>query len=599
MSVIPQVFIEKWLAECINVEHEPFDDVITMVSNESASKLKKVIDRGGYGVFGVLNSSIAGMRIVAHRLWVEPIKFDEFTNQDAKVSDYYSNGVMNSIINLENFESKKEEIAEMTREVESGNTRPKKKKAAARPKPSILDEPAIEAEPTAELEEIPENNSELFQHIDKIASKHPGKFCDGVTDEKQKECFIIGWSGDSLENIQNEIPALADALDKNIIYTDDKSIYKELMEFAGINDGSTLIITSFKHHKDVHEKENIVNGVCFNEQFSSQYSYTKDINYFDRVFRDTFTNVIFAFQKDCTIYTSLNFTNNKCKGMILEHLKLSLTLPYQDIVDGDRQLYEALLKTTEENYLKTSVEDATKILRDLKVKRDEFEAEYKRRMDEALRSCRKFNDHKEQVENFDEEKMVERKRAEAMTVFKEVADLDKVKNITFDDNGYIHIYTHNIYVVDERTFDASKDPEGKTGTWHDIGTFDIRIKMFSGSYSERSTITIYNTKHQIKAYSNDRMQAPHVFKEGNMCHGNVSQQLINAYGKKDLFTMVMTVLLFLQSANTSDAAGKHVDKWPKVSYDVATGKESNNPFGEITEVEQELNEELDIPLIVN
>jgi lysozyme family protein len=64
------------------------------------------------------------------------------------------------------------------------------------------------------------------------------------------------------------------------------------------------------------------------------------------------------------------------------------------------------------------------------------------------------------------------------------------------------------------------------------------------------------------------MQAPHVFQDGHICHGTLAIGMTNAYKKRDLYQLVLQLILFLQQANTDDAAGKYVNCWPEISEEM-------------------------------
>jgi hypothetical protein len=138
----------------------------------------------------------------------------------------------------------------------------------------------------------------------------------------------------------------------------------------------------------------------------------------------------------------------------------------------------------------------------------------------------------------------------------------------------VNVYTKNIYAKDERS-----------KKWHDIGTFHIKIGMHSNTYDIQNTVIIKNTKHQIKAFSDHQMQAPHVFPEGYICHGTLSSGMTNAYKKRDLYQLVFQLILFLGQANTDDAAGKYVNCWPEVSEDIVNGKLEEKSVAETKAVE--------------
>lgn len=143
--------------------------------------------------------------------------------------------------------------------------------------------------------------------------------------------------------------------------------------------------------------------------------------------------------------------------------------------------------------------------------------------------------------------------------FNRIEDLDKVSYIVAED-GILHVYTKNIYVM-----------HPVSGKWHDIGTFIISINTDASSYDTDTTVSVRNTKHLVRGYSNDYMQAPHVFNDGHMCHGNLASGVAKCYAERDFFGIIYQLIIFLSSVNIEDAAGAKIVNWPVVSEAVATG----------------------------
>jgi hypothetical protein len=136
-----------------------------------------------------------------------------------------------------------------------------------------------------------------------------------------------------------------------------------------------------------------------------------------------------------------------------------------------------------------------------------------------------------------------------------VRDLYQDKNINGlkVEGGLFKVFTDVLYVTDPRT-----------GWKHEVGKFRIDLDCAQG------LIRIYNLTRQVVAYSGQRMQAPHVFQNNQMCPGNFVETTAELFGKHDYSNLASTVIIFLQSVNTDDAAGRCVHHWPKVNDDGST-----------------------------
>jgi hypothetical protein len=175
-----------------------------------------------------------------------------------------------------------------------------------------------------------------------------------------------------------------------------------------------------------------------------------------------------------------------------------------------------------------------------------------------MESGKSMNILADQIASFDTEKFMSSKKESYLKEFVETTKIPGVSFISVD-RECVHVYTKNLYAIDERT-----------NKYHDIGTFYIKIGMVSSTYDTSNTVNITNTKHKISAYES-AMNAPHVFSNGKICHGSLAKGMVEAYARKDLFQLIYQLILFLQTANTDDSAGKYIDRWPEVSEKVALG----------------------------
>jgi hypothetical protein len=215
-------------------------------------------------------------------------------------------------------------------------------------------------------------------------------------------------------------------------------------------------------------------------------------------------------------------------------------------------IYELKRRLDKDNFIefyKSSTQNVFGEMRELYAK---YRTQYEEYMRMAMESGKQMFALMSQIENFDNDGFVKKANKEASDLYDETMTLRKVSRISID-NERVDVYTNTIFAKDDRT-----------GKMHELGTFHISINISSDKYDTSRTVKIKNTKHSINAYE-EGMNAPHVFNSGSICHGNLAQGMIQAYAKRDIYQLVLQLILFLQSANTDDAAGKYVNRWPMVS----------------------------------
>ena len=138
---------------------------------------------------------------------------------------------------------------------------------------------------------------------------------------------------------------------------------------------------------------------------------------------------------------------------------------------------------------------------------------------------------------------VEAKYAEE---FDRLAELPHVIRVAMDGNK-IQVFTDRIYVE-------------HAGNRYDIG--DFRLEVFTDG--SNGGVLMHNLTRRVDAY-NRGMQAPHVFPDGKPCLGNLKEAIPQYIGEGEYSVVVMLCVQYLQSVNTADAAGKHIDNWPHVA----------------------------------
>ncbi|MCK5085666.1 hypothetical protein KAK05_03070, partial [Candidatus Parcubacteria bacterium] len=120
-----------------------------------------------------------------------------------------------------------------------------------------------------------------------------------------------------------------------------------------------------------------------------------------------------------------------------------------------------------------------------------------------------------------------------------------VTNIEVDDKK-IKVFTDTLYCTDPRT-----------DILHEIGEFRIEIS-FNG---KEDCVRWFNLTRNIDG-NKSNMQAPHVFKNGKACLGNAAEIFPELIANFEFAAVALVAIQFIESVNTDDSAGKHIDSWP-------------------------------------
>lgn len=132
--------------------------------------------------------------------------------------------------------------------------------------------------------------------------------------------------------------------------------------------------------------------------------------------------------------------------------------------------------------------------------------------------------------------------------FDKLLSVPKVKDVVAGD-GVIKIFTEVLYCIDPRTRKR-----------HEIGEF--RIEIYTNGAN--NGVHWYNITRRVDGYESG-MQAPHVFPSGKACLGNTAEIFPDLIGRYEFSAAAMVAIQFVESVNTDDAAGRHIDKWPVAS----------------------------------
>jgi len=327
---------------------------------------------------------------------------------------------------------------------------------------------------------------------------------------------------------------------------------------------------------DCVERRN-VNINCFGYELYSIFvlknksKETSSFNNFNMVYKDHISNLIWGIQKENMVFFMIPIVSNvailQSDKLLKENHNLCMKLIFKEF--SNRYLKKYTLKEIfeidknyilskniidREKYVEYVIDNSTKYISDLKEIYNEYRSKYLKSYNEVLEYSKLMDRTMEKISHFDFNDFIVKQKEKALSSYDECLNLKKVLSISLK-NDTVNVNTKNLYVnVGDK--------------WYDIGTFLITIGINSNKYDENNTIKIINTKHTINGYENN-MNAPHVFSDGRICHGNLGNQLITSYRNRDLYSLVYQIIIFLESVNTSDAAGKHVVNWPEVTKEIA------------------------------
>ena len=362
---------------------------------------------------------------------------------------------------------------------------------------------------------------------------------------------------------------LADKIGKSIVITSNSGTVNKLIKTALritediVKKVSRLIIiispvtSSEFFHRDV---ATLALGVTFSGVFVphiTEDAYTK----YDYILRDTVSNNVFAvLRKNQILVTLCGFFDIKKLVRLLEGMafRIDQNRTYEEIHAADEEAYRSITEESKGVYGKMFVKDVMKSIEQKKVQLSRSEQTYNELMDQIMTLASTIRSASMELSCIDTEKIMKDNEEIAEKDFTNILGIDAVSNIVVSGTA-LNIYTHNIYVQHD-----------KNKKWYDIGTFHIRLDMGASEYNSNTTTRIFNTKYAANAYENG-MNAPHVFRGGNLCHGNLSRGISDCYKNRDVFGVVYQIILFLQTANLDDVAGSKLDKWVEVSAEIATG----------------------------
>ena len=422
------------------------------------------------------------------------------------------------------------------------------------------------------------------------------------------------------ESIKEEITILARTLQKNVIYTqkyieaysplikkyyDTKEISKHtiiinpmrsqysevlfsasrdpngLVECCGnmitkpwvvIGKNSNEEIDRLRKSRDHDRAESIVK----NGENSPYYKY-------DFVFKDTYTNVVWAVRDRCLIHflfdpSDFNFLMKAIREVAR---RFDGKLSHADLYKIDKDSFDAATNSNLDTYVDFAISNSKNMYNELVSEADITRKRFTQIMGQAMELAKELQRKEDLLNGFDIKTFEQKEREKAVQNYNDTKAIEQVKSIFIKD-GMVNIYTKSIYV---------KDP--RSNKWHDIGAFHITLGMLSSVYDVNSTVKVFNIKYSGCGMGG-HFQAPHVYGEGRICHGNMNMGMIESYKQRNLFELVYQIIIFLQSVNVSDMAGQYINTWPEVSEEVVKKGEDSEPvfYEQISEAEKAFDDML-------
>lgn len=119
----------------------------------------------------------------------------------------------------------------------------------------------------------------------------------------------------------------------------------------------------------------------------------------------------------------------------------------------------------------------------------------------------------------------------------------------------VNVFTDTIYCMDDRT-----------NLWHEIGRFRIEINL--GQYAN---VKFFNLDRMVNGFAGNTCHHPHVFHiKGEACLGTVKEIFPSLLATYEVAAIIVVAIQFLESANTQDGAGAHINAWPLYNGDGKT-----------------------------
>lgn len=134
--------------------------------------------------------------------------------------------------------------------------------------------------------------------------------------------------------------------------------------------------------------------------------------------------------------------------------------------------------------------------------------------------------------------------------FEIINKMKQIKDIYYDtEEGYIYIITECLAIH-----------EPITGKRFELGEATICLR----DHENLANNIKIKTNNKRIGYGRDFMYHPHVFANQEACWGTAQNDLILAANRGDYISLILTILLFLQTCDIKDVAGRYVGAWDEI-----------------------------------
>lgn len=580
-----QVFIEKFLAEGLGLQHDQFteaDTTAAVISTHDATRLMYYLRNMDitHGIkdehkTAICESIIEGVGVLVSTWNTSDSFLDDMTPGWFKEHPFYSH-----IISLNNKDRINKTMFIQELKNLYGNSSSVGPTAPDAPvaESEIKSEQAVNAAPAPQATPLPptaeeiqiEKEKNLLSKIKRLIVDRIGY--DYVTVEHNNRQYIVSKSRQ--EMCDKDIHKLMDVSGKSVAFlshniyeyikrylsTDLQDIQKNILcVLPGPSYGSLPFSASPMPIQDgsrisclghIMTKVNIphIDGSNGNKSMYASM---------DRVFNDTQTNVVYAVLMSGALclmcqpgdFKKVEFVST-CIDDIVERWDRKKSM--KELAAKHKAMNDTITRQNLDDYIKFCSENSNQYITQIKKALSDAEkevGELQTKLFEALKMHRQYTGI---IMNYDEAKHLEEEKKKNVEAFEAVRALPQIRSIFVQDNK-VHIYTNEFNVEDPRT-----------NKIHNLGNFYINLNMMSSSYNANESISIKNMKHTVKAWSGSgTMEAPHIFNGGKMCHGNLINSIKEHYADRDLYAVVMDLIIFLESVNVNDPAGACIDKWPE------------------------------------
>ncbi len=128
--------------------------------------------------------------------------------------------------------------------------------------------------------------------------------------------------------------------------------------------------------------------------------------------------------------------------------------------------------------------------------------------------------------------------------FDKLFEVQKIRDVRAID-GTINVFTEVLYCIDPRSKRC-----------HEIGAFRIELNL-------DGDVRWFNLTRKVDGLKT-KMNAPHVWSNGNACLGNMDEVIPQLIADYELAALAMICIQFIENVNTDDVAGAYIDRWPVV-----------------------------------